>query len=151
MSQFRFRLQRLLEIRQRTEREAATRLVDATNEADAARRARSELASVRAAGREQFLVSAPSPVGMLHNLSYVLARLDERLESAATTVAAAEHSVAKVEGELREAFRARHILDRLRDRQHDEWKISAANADRATMDAVALSRFTQRPDAADQG
>ncbi len=150
MSTFTFRLQRLLEIRQRAEREVATRLVGANDAAEAARRTRSELASVRDAGRERLLVPQASPVGMLHNLSFVLARLDERLDAASSNVNAAEETVAEAEGDLREAFRARRILDRLRERQHEEWKLSAANVDRATMDAIALSRHNQRPTSADQ-
>jgi flagellar FliJ protein len=148
---FRFRLQRVLELRERHERDAATALTRAQDTAAAARReavtlaaARAELASERpgasaAGGR------AGVPVGALHNLSFLLDRLDERVALAGAAVHSAEGTVGEREGALRAAFRDRRALDRLRERHEDAWRAGAAAADRQLMDEIALTRFAQGP------
>ena len=41
------------------------------------------------------------------------------------------------------AFQERRVLDKLRERDHDSWRAAAVQLDRVTMDAIALTRFTQ--------
>jgi flagellar FliJ protein len=142
---FRFRLQRVLELRERHERDAATALTRAQEAAEAARRdaealaaRRAELAAGAGAGS-----TAGVPVGALHNLAFLLDRMDERVASAGAAVRAAEGAVDEREGALRAAFRERRTLDRLRERHQDAWRAGAAAADRQLMDEIALSRFAQ--------
>ena len=140
---FRFRLQRVLELRERRERDAATALTRAQEAADAARQnaealamARAELASNDVAG-----AGAGVPVGALHNLAFLLDRMDERVAHAGAAVRAAEGVVGEHEGALRAAFRDRRTLDRLRERHQNAWRANAAAADRQLVDEIALSRF----------
>ena len=153
---FRFRLQRVLDLRARTERDAATALVSAQETADAARdaqqrmeRARGELAAsmmtgMAADGQDGTAQAVPgASVGVLRNLSFLLDRLDERVASAAEQASAAQHAVSAHEEALRAAYRDRRTLDRLRERHLDAWRAGEAAQDRAAMDEIALTRFTQ--------
>jgi flagellar FliJ protein len=140
---FRFRLQRVLEMRERKERDAATALAQAQDAASVARRAAEELAARRAEMAGGAARAGGVPVGALHNLAFLLDRMDEHVARAGTAAQAAERAVAEREGALRHAFRDRRTLDRLRERHHDAWRAGAAAADRTLMDEVALSRFGQ--------
>ena len=139
---FRFRLQRVLDLRERRERDAATALTQAQEAADAARR---DAAALTAARAELAVanVGVGVPVGALHNLGFLLARMDERVAVAGTVVRAAEGAVGEREGALRAAFRDRRTLDRLRERHQDAWRAGAAAADRQAMDEIALARFAR--------
>jgi flagellar export protein FliJ len=155
---FRFRLQRVLDMRERTERDAATALVAAEEQAELARAEQEQLRAARdvlahhalanPAAPNELTGDAPSPtgdvsVGALRTLQFLLGRLDERVETAASAAAAAEGVVSQRQDALRSAFRDRRALDRLREKQLDDWKAAASAADRNLMDDIALSRFTQ--------
>jgi flagellar export protein FliJ len=153
---FRFRLQRVLDLRARTERDAATALVSAQETADAARDAQQRMEQARGALAASMMTgmavdasdgaaqSTPgASVGALRNLSFLLDRLDERVASAAQQSNAAQHAVTVHEEALRAAYRDRRTLDRLRERHHDAWRAGEAAQDRAAMDEIALTRFTQ--------
>jgi flagellar FliJ protein len=145
---FRFRLQRVLELRERHERDAATALTRARDAAEAARRDAAALAAARAE-----LAAAPAaagapagvPVGALHNLAFLVDRMDERVASAGAAVRAAEGAVGEREGALRAAFRDRRTMGRLRERHEGVWRADAAAADRRQMDELALARYAQGP------
>jgi flagellar FliJ protein len=141
---FRFRLQRVLELRERRERDAATALTRARDAAEAARRSAEALAAARAelaAGDRG--AGAGVPVGALHNLAFLLDRMDAQVAHAGAAVRAAEGTVGEREGALRDAFRDRRTIDRLRERHLDAWRAGAAAADRQLMDELALARFGQ--------
>jgi flagellar export protein FliJ len=152
---FKFRLQRVLDLRARTERDAATALVSAQEAADAARAAQLRLEEARAemaaritngmaAGETSTGASTGgSSVGALRNFSFLLDRMDERVAGAAQQSSAALHAVTAHEDALRAAYRDRRTLDRLRERHHDAWRAGEAAIDRAAMDEIALTRFTQ--------
>ena len=143
---FKFRLQRVLDLRERKERDAATALVSAEEAADVARRERAELELARqelAARRVTATPTASLSVGELRNLGFLLERLDERVAVAQSAAAAAERAVETRRGELQVAFRDRRTLDRLRERHLDEHRSAEATADRQLMDEIALTRFTQ--------
>jgi flagellar biosynthesis chaperone FliJ len=157
---FKFRLQRVLDLRARTERDAATALVGAQEAADAARAAQLRLEEARAEMAARITTGmaageAPdgastggastggSSVGALRNFSFLLDRMDERVAGAAQQSSAAQHAVTAHEDALRAAYRDRRTLDRLRERHHDAWRAGEAAIDRAAMDEIALTRFTQ--------
>src|SRR5688500_3826195 len=155
---FRFRLQRVLELRERKERDAATALVTAREQLERAREEEERLAAARDALAAQALAAqaashggasageAPSggaSVGALRTLHFLLGRLDERVASAASETTTAEHAAAQRHDELRAAFRDRRTLDRLRERHEESWRSAAAAADRNQMDEIALTRFSQ--------
>ena len=143
---FKFRLQRVLDLRARKERDAATALVSAEETADGARQehARLELARQELAARQSPRPAAATlSVGELRNLGFLLERLDERVAVAQTAAAAAEAAVEERRGELQHAFRDRRTLDRLKERHLEGYRSAEAAADRQLMDEIALTRFTQ--------
>jgi flagellar FliJ protein len=155
---FRFRLQRVLDMRERTERDAATALVAAEEQAELARAEQERLRAAREVlahhalanptASQELTGEEPSAsgdvsVGALRTLQFLLGRLDERVEAAADAAASAEDVVSQKQDALRSAFRDRRALDRLREKQLEDWKAAASAADRNLMDDIALSRFTQ--------
>lgn len=144
---FTFRLQRVLELRERHEEAAQARLAEETAQAAAAHATVRELAAVRAAGAEALTAAqaTPTSVGQLRAFAFAIDQMDARLALAGQQVAAAEQRVTVAQGELAEAFRARHAITRLRDRAHDAWRTETTLAEQREMDELALSRYV-RPD-----
>jgi flagellar export protein FliJ len=142
---FKFRLQRLLDLRERAEREKAVELVRAEAAAEAARAALANLEAVRTIGRERMHAAhgGDGTVGQLRNLAFVLEQLDRQLLTAQASVTEAEQQSALVRQDLSEAHQGRRVLDRLRERHEADWRGAAEHADRQTMDGIALARFTQ--------
>jgi flagellar export protein FliJ len=143
---FEFRLQKVLEIRERVEQAAAARVAAASERAQAARDAHDAIAAVRAAGAEEIQrahTQAPT-IGQLANLAFVLDRLDAQLSASESVVREADAGVEQAQDELQLAFQARRVIDRLKERHHDEWRSDVTSADRVLMDELALARFTLR-------
>jgi flagellar FliJ protein len=142
---FRFRLQRILELRERKQRDAATALVSAQVDAEQAREAQARLEAARVALVESTMPGAAdaTSVGTLRNLHFLLAQLDTHVESAASAADVAEQAVTQRQDELRLAFQERRTLDRLRERHEETWRATTSATDRQQMDEIALSRFTQ--------
>jgi flagellar FliJ protein len=149
---FRFRLQRILELREQAEEARARQLADAQDVASDARRERDALeavrqhsdASVRAAQQQ-----APR-VGHLQQLGMVMQALDARVATAGQQVVHAESEVRSAQARLDDAARDRMVLDRLKDRHTTEWRAQEALKDRVGMDEIALARFTRLPDATER-
>lgn len=142
MTGFRFRLQTVLDLRERKELESAKGLVDARSEADMARKARKDLEAVREAGRTLLTDAHGSggTVGHLQNMAYVLGRVDQKIEDAhAVCQQADEHVVDKVKS-YHVAFQHRKTIDRLKERKFDQWRSAEIKHERKTMDEVALTR-----------
>ena len=72
--------------------------------------------------------------------------LDQRLESAGESVRAADEVVQGAQQQLADAARDRRVLDRLKDRHAEQWRVDAAHKDRLGMDEVALARFSRTAD-----
>lgn len=143
MTPFRFRLQRLLELRERHERDTAVRLAEARAAAAARRAVHEELAAAHDAGRDR-LRSSGAPAGELQALGVMLGELERHVQSAASAARSADEAVAGVEADLQAATQARRVLDRLRERRAEEWRAVVAAEDLARMDAIALTRFHNR-------
>lgn len=143
---FKFRLQRVLELREEHEQAKARVLADAQDAADLARREQEALAETREHSRAQVEAAqgdAPR-VGHLHQLGFVLQSLDQRLLVATESVMSAEDVVLQAQGALAEAARDRRVLDRLKERHAEAWRAEEAQKDRLHMDEIALSRFAQQ-------
>jgi flagellar FliJ protein len=148
---FKFRLQRVLEMRERHERDAATALAAAQDAAAAAQRAADVLAAARAelaagalGGTATTRGAGPgAAVGALRTHAFLLDRMDEQVAAAGAAARAAEGVVGAREDGLRAAFRDRRTLDRLRERHEGAWRALAVAADRQQMDEIALVRFAQ--------
>jgi flagellar protein FliJ len=146
---FKFRLQRILELREKAEQAKARELATAQDAAEAARRTHDELSTLHATSRaEVHAVQRAEPrIGHLQQLGLVLQSLDQRLESAGDSVRAADEVVAGARKLLDDAARDRRVLDRLKDRHTDQWRVEEAHKDRLGMDEVALARFARQADA----
>ena len=143
---FRFRLQRVLDLRERTEQEAAGRLADARERADAASRACQTLEAIQTDSRAR-LAAFPGnarSVGELQHADLLLDQLGQQVAHARDALRAAEGRVEQSLAEYTAAFQERRVLDRLRERHLDNWRSGEVQADRMTMDDVALAKFGRR-------
>ena len=146
---FTFRLQRILELREKAEQAKARELASAQDVAESARRERDALAHLHATSRAEVDAAHRTEprVGHLQQLGLVLQSLDQRLESAGDTVRAADEVVDDAQKLLDAAARDRRVLDRLKGRHSDQWRAEEAHKDRLGMDEIALSRFSRTADA----
>ncbi len=140
---FRFRLQRVLELREEAERARAVALSDAQGQANAARETREAIAAARSANHLSLTQASNTgaTVGALQQMQYVLRALDVRLQLADTSIVTADSLVRRAQDELRSAFQARHALHTLRGKQAEAHRAAEQGADRALMDEIALTRF----------
>ena len=143
---FKFRLQRILELREQHEQAKARELASAQDAAEVAARAQETLASLRAHSQAQVQAAteATPRVGHLHQLGTVLASLDERLVEAGNVCKEADAGVHKAQTMLEEAARDRRVLDRLKERHAGAWRSEEAVKDRVQMDEVALTQFARK-------
>lgn len=144
---FNFRLQRILELREKAEQAKAQALVTAQDAADAARTKRDALATIHAESRSAMAQAQTSDhrIGHLQQLGYALQSLDARLESAGEVVDVADSEVASARDLLEAAARDRRALDRLKDRHAEQWRNDETQKDRLHMDEIALARFSRMP------
>lgn len=146
MSRFTFRLQKVLELKQRHAQAAAMHLAAAHARANDARQALDALASIRQAGGAQLAAahSEQATAGQLQNIAYVLERMDQRLDQAEAVVEVAATQVTGAQSEMTLAQQAKRALDRLRDRQLGDWQDGMRHMDREQMDSLALTLFTRQ-------
>ena len=145
---FRFRLQRLLDLRELAEREAAVALTTAKNVEEEARREQEVLAVQRAAAREMLMPppGARGRVSEFRQVAVLLECLDAGVAQAEYKVSKAAHHVHQKQVQLGESVTDRRVLDRLKGRQHENWRISEERTDRALMDEIGRARFADGPD-----
>ncbi|HEY8310511.1 MAG TPA: flagellar FliJ family protein, partial [Gemmatimonadaceae bacterium] len=77
----------------------------------------------------------------LTNLAFILQQLDGQISSANQVVSAANEAVSEVQEALTTAFKNRRVLDRLRERHEETYRVTSEQTDRRAMDDIALSRF----------
>ena len=152
---FTFRLQRVLKLRAQRERELAATHAQLRREAEVVREACALLESAREAARAQIAagVTTAAPVGEIQSLGWMLEQLDRHVGEARSVAAAAEARVRQTAKALGAATRERRVLDRLRERYLEAWRSEEAQADRRTMDGVALARHAhpdRKPTTEDQ-
>jgi flagellar FliJ protein len=138
---FRFRLQQVLDLREKQERELATQLAVAMGAEQSARATLDELRAERIAGAEGAQREQTHSVGELANVAFIMEQLDGQIANASDMVSAANNSVSQVQEALTAAFKDRRVLDRLRERHEETYRATAEQTDRRTMDDIALSRF----------
>ncbi len=143
---FKFRLQRVLELREQSEQARARAVRDATDHAEDARRRQEAIASLRTLQRETLTAAARGFItaGELQHLQFLIGALDDRLVRAADDVREAERVVADAQAALQRASRDRRVLDRLKDRHSERWTDATMQRDRTLMDEIALTQFTRR-------
>jgi flagellar FliJ protein len=140
---FKFRLQRVLDMRVQSEQDAATRLAAARSEAEAALLERLRLEEARDQGIEHASASTgmQPKIGQLQNIRFLVERLNDEIEVAQQEVDAAAVGVRERLEEYSSAFRDRRMIDKLREKALESHRSEEVQADRKAMDSVALSRF----------
>ncbi len=149
---FRFRLQRVLELREEAEQAASRTLAAARDAAESARRTQAELEALHESSRTEIRVAqqeAPR-IGHLQQLGVVLQSLEERIDSAVDVVKSADEVVVSAQSALEVAARDRRVLDRLKERHALAWRAEEAHKDRLQMDEIALARFGRTLEARQQ-
>ncbi len=144
MSRFTFRLQRLLDLRHKKEQEVAGVVAVARATAEDAAHQQQDLSERRDATRQEMLPARGQTVrvGELHEVAIFVQALDARVSDAKLVTIAAERSVQEKVIELGAAMRDRRILDRLKGRRTEEWRVEDARQERDVMDAIARDRYT---------
>ena len=102
---FKFRLQRILELRQQHEQAKARALAGARESAEVAHRAKDDIAKLRDHSKQQMSTTANNGprIGHLHQLGFVLASLDERVLLSADAAKLADGDVQKAQALLDDA------------------------------------------------
>lgn len=142
MAAFRFGLQRILELRQRAEKESARKLAHARQEAALALEAVRALEEARRAGAEEANRGDGSVVraGELQRLALLVNTLDHHLEHADEVSREADARLDGASAEFQVAHAGRRALDLLRDKHSALWLAEQERRERALLDAVALAR-----------
>ena len=145
MAPFRFKLQTVLNLRERQEKESAVGLARARQDADAAQRAREDLEAVREAGRTRLSQAHGSggPVGHLQNLALVVGSVDARIQEAEAECQKANERVVESMKAYHQAFQQRQSIDQLRTRRLEEWRSVQTKTEQQTMDEIALTRHAR--------
>lgn len=146
---FRFRLQRLLELREHHEQARARELASARNTAEHAALIRETLEQVRRDSLSQLHEATGQAlrVGHLNQLGTAISSIAERIDVADGAVRKADEGVRQAQELLDEAARDRRVLDRLKTRHADAWRAEEAYRDRNRMDEVALMQFARKTSA----
>lgn len=143
---FRFRLQRLLELREQHEQARARELASAKGIAEQAAMQEEMLERIKRESLSQLhsaRVQAPR-VGLLNQLGTALTSLDERLTDAKGAVREADDGVKQAQELLDAAARDRRVLDRLKLRHADIWRNEESFRDRNRMDEIALMQYARK-------
>ena len=148
---FKFRLQRVLELREKDEQDKARSLAAAEEGAERARASRDQLMRMQEESRAELMAAQTGMprVGHLQQLNIVLISLEQRLIQANEAVAGAEQIVADARGALEIAARDRQVLDRLKEKHEQVWRTGELHADRQQMDEIALTRFARGRESTD--
>ena len=143
---FRFRLQRILELREKREQARARELATAQHTHELATHTQERLTALREDSRAQVQAATGSMprVGHLQQLGSVLEALDTKVDQASEAVVAADAEVQQARLILEAAARDRRVLDRLKERHADAWRAESVQRDRVAMDEIALLRFTRQ-------
>jgi flagellar FliJ protein len=143
---FRFRLQRVLELREKSEQARAQTLHAATQNADEQRRQQDAMRSLRQLQRDSLEAASHGVItaGELQHLAFIIDQLDDRLVRASDDVLEAERLVAEAHAALQLASRDRRVIGRLKERHVERWQDAEQMRDRNDMDEIALSRFTRK-------
>jgi flagellar FliJ protein len=146
MSKFRFKLQKVLELRERLEKESATQLAAARHDADLAQQALRHLQEAKQQGAEEAGKAAEArvPAGELQQIALMIEQLEQHLEAAEQAAREADARVHDMVAEFEKCVTNRQVIDKLKERQIANWREGEQRSDQRTMDAVAIARYTRK-------
>lgn len=142
MRGFRFRLEQLLDLRTAAEEETARKLAEARQAVGGAKSSvdrilRSESELRKQVGRA---MRGTGTVGAVQNLVVVREQLARQRLAAEAELSRAEGHLAEALENHRQAHREREILDRLRTRRSEEWRLEAHRREQAVLDESGRGR-----------
>lgn len=142
MTRFKFRLDRVLQLKQRAEREQARALGDALREEQRreAERAAAEEQARRAAEQMADAGRTTLPAGALANLGLARDAADAGAERAREHVEEAEQRVDEERDRYDEKRRDRRTVEKLREHRHAEWQLEQSRQEQKESDAVKNGR-----------
>jgi flagellar export protein FliJ len=145
MKKFRFRLDRVLQLRARAERERARALGQALRDEEARRRSLEEAAARFDRCGEQIAEKSNGIVhaGTLRNLRLTVKAAADDVEAAVDEHKAAEASVQEEQERFGVARMERRIVERLREQRQEAWNIEASREEQGEIDGVALQRHAR--------
>ena len=139
---FRFRLEKVLSLRETEEKECARRLAAARLEEG---RKRTRLASLEAALEQMYdhvqrRNAEVKPAGVMVRDQNALESLSRDIDSARTELVEAMGRSKGIMAELEEAMGARKALENLRERQREEWITAESRMEQGMLDETASRR-----------
>ncbi len=139
MNAFVFRLERLLDLRRKAERERAKALGDAVRAEETQRRdlenAERELG--RAGEQATGAVGGVTTAGALSNLRLAVRAAATRLEGAAESHREAEQGRVQEQDRFGAARKDRRVVERLREKREETWKREVDRSEQSDIDEVA--------------
>lgn len=138
MSGFRFRLEKVRDLRSAEEQEQARRLAQARSKVARARGVvdRIDRAEAGVRDRARAALRGRNPVGMVQNLEVLLNQLGRQRALAEAACASAEEALDAAVEDYQRAFREREIMDRLRERRQDEWRREELRREQGVLDEL---------------
>ncbi|MBN2169897.1 MAG: flagellar export protein FliJ [Candidatus Krumholzibacteriota bacterium] len=140
MAGFRFRLEKVLRLRRRAEREASRELGRAASARDAQKRRLAAMAEARAellAHRDDLQRGHVQPALLTQN-RYQIIVLERAEVRGRARLAELEREVAAARDRLVEKSRARKLLEKLEERRRREWTAEQARRERRELDSRPL-------------
>ena len=140
MAAFRFRLEKILRLRRRAEREASRELGRAVSTQAAQRRRLADMAASRAEllGRRDDLQRGRVEPLLLAQNRYQIIVLERAEARGRARLAELEGEVAAARERLVEKSRARKLLEKLEERKRREWETEQARRERRELDSRPL-------------
>jgi flagellar FliJ protein len=144
VKRFRFRLQRVLDLREQHEKDRARSLGEAQSDEQRQRErleeAASRLESAAASVRGKAAVE-PVPAGTLRNLGLAVEAAQENVNRAEDRHREAQANVEEERARFHEARKDRRVVERLRERREETWTEEATRADQKEIDQIAARRW----------
>ncbi len=142
MSQFRFRLETVRKLRQRTEEDRAGDLADAITQAGSANEAREQVEAIERAGREQ-LNQMEGGVARQKSVQVMLDHLEHHHDEALEKCREAEEAVRDRQEAFVSAVTERRAIERLKDRREKSWRQDVSRREQKTLDEVNSTRHAR--------
>jgi flagellar export protein FliJ len=145
MKSFFFRLERILRLRSRAEREQAQAVGQALRAEQARREALEQAAArlERCADQVSDALDATCPAGALTNLGLVIEAANRVVDSAACSHRDAVDRVRIEKDLLGRARMERRVVERLREKRHESWSRETSRDEQSEMDGVARGRWSK--------
>jgi len=145
---FFFRLERLLQLRARNERERARRLGEALREEQEQRDVLAAAAANLGQCGQQIAEATGkvASAGMILNLGLAMDAAVNQVEAAEVSHRAAAESVVSEQEQFGRARMERRVIERLRERREDAWRTAAAREEQCEQDGLAHHRRYRRGD-----